>query len=157
MNTATFRSLVSAPSLAAALMVTLVAGCARGPEARQALAPERAPERAPQATIRFENEAQVQVDVYLVTDRREWRLGRVAPGAIASLAVPDAALTQTPGFVRLAVIEGPPLAVLAAYDQRATFTIAQPATELLAQRFTFTQRQLATPQILSMPRPRNQR
>lgn len=153
MNTPTFRSLVSAPSLAAALVVTLAAGCARGPEARQALAPER----APQATIRFENEAQVQVDVYLVTDRREWRLGRVAPGAIASLPVPDVALTQTSGFVRLAVIEGPPLAVLAAYDRRATYTIAQPATELLGQRFTFTQRQLAAPQILSMPRGRVQR
>ncbi|HEX2781183.1 MAG TPA: hypothetical protein VHM30_16910 [Gemmatimonadaceae bacterium] len=144
--------MVSAPGLAAALMVTLVAGCAHGPApaGRQGMAPER----APRATIRFENEAQVQVDVYLVAERREWRLGRVAAGAIAQLPIPDAALTETPGFVRLAVIQGGPLAVQAAYDTRTTYTIAQPAAELLAQRFTFAQRQLGAAQILAMPRAR---
>ena len=152
MNTPTFRSMVSAPSLAAALVATLVAGCARGPEARQELAPER----APRATIRFENEAQVPVDVYLVGERREWRLGRVAPGAIEALPVPDAALTSEPAMVSLAVIAGGSLSVQAAKDPRATYTIAQPARELLAQRFTFAQRQVGLTQIIAMPSGRRQ-
>lgn len=155
MNTPTFRSLVSAQSLAAALMVTLVAGCAgrAAPDGRQAMAPER----APQATIRFENEAQVPVDVYLVGERREWRLGRVAPGAIAALPIPDVALTSEPAMVSLAVISGGPLSVQAAKDPRATYTIAQPAAELLAQRFTFAQHQVGLTQIIAMPRARRPR
>ena len=153
MNTPTFRSLVSAHSLAAALAVTLAAGCARGPEARQAPAPER----AQRATIRFENEAQVPVDVYLVSERREWRLGRVAPGAIEALPVPDAALTSEPAMVSLAVIAGGSLSVQAAKDPRATYTVAQPARELLAQRFTFAQRQVGLTQIIAMPVARRQR
>ena len=150
MNTPAFRSMVSVSSLTVAMMVTLVAGCARGPAAdgRRAIAPER----APQATIRFENEAEVQVDVYLVAEQREWRLGRVAPGAIAQLALPDAALTSERGTVRLAAIAGGPLSLQAARDQRATFTIAQPAAELLGQRFTFSQQQAASARIFAMPR-----
>ena len=155
MNTPAIRSMVSLGSLTAALMVTLVAGCATGPASAggQAIAPER----APRATVRFENEAQVPVDVYLVGERREWRLGRVAPGAIASLAIPDAALTQERAFVSLAVIAGGPLSVQAGKDPRATYTVAQPATELLAQRFSFTERQLGLTQILAMPRARERR
>ena len=155
MNTPAFRPLVSARSLVAALMVTLVAGCARGSALNGGQA--MAPERAPRATIRFENEAQVPVDVYLVAERREWRLGRVAPGAIAALSIPDVALTSEPAMVSLAVIAGGPLSVQAAKDPRATYTIQQPAAELLAQRFTFSQRQLGAAQILAMPRARRQR
>ena len=155
MNTPAIRSMVSVASLSAALLVSPVAGCVRAP-ARDALQPTPR-ERAPHATIRFENEAQVQVDVYLVAEQREWRLGRVAPGAVTQLEVPDVALTRTPGFVRLAVIAGGPMSVQAAYDRRATYTIAQPATELLSQRFTFAQGQLASPRIIAMPRAPRQR
>jgi hypothetical protein len=154
MNTPAFRPMVSARSLTAALMVTLVAGCAgrSAPDATHATAPER----APRATVRFENEAQSPVDVYLVGERREWRLGRVAPGAIASLAIPDAALTSEPTMVSLAVISGGPLSVQAAKDPRATYTLAQPAAELLAQRFTYAQRQVGMTQIIAMPKARRQ-
>lgn len=155
MITPAIRSMVSVASLSAALIVSPVTGCVRAP-APDALQPTPR-ERAPHATIRFENEAQVQVDVYLVAEQREWRLGRVAPGAITLLTLPDAALTQTPGFVRLAVIAGGPMTVQAAREPRATFTIAQPAAELLSQRFTFAEGQLVSPRIIAMPRAPRER
>ena len=46
------------------------------------------------------------VHVYLVGEQREWLLGRVEPGAVATLRLPDASLASNPGFVRLAVLAG---------------------------------------------------
>jgi hypothetical protein len=96
----------------------------------------------------FVNEAPVQVDVYLVSDQREWRLGRVAPGARTLLRVPEAALTTETGFMRLAVLAGAQLSVDAAHDPRATLTLAQPMSELLAQRWSFWHPQMASPRLL---------
>lgn len=101
--------------------------------------------------IRFDNDAETYVDVYFIGEQREWWLGRVAPGAIATLRVPDAALMPTSGFVRLAVLAGAPRTLQAARDPHAVFTIAQPASALLAQRWTFSQRQVAAPELFGAP------
>src|SRR5207248_1121622 len=98
-------------SLAASLTVTLALGaCARNPS--PSAGPAALPARL--LTVRFDNEAQVHVYVYLVGEQREWLLGRVEPGARATLRLPAASLAETAGFVRLAVLAGSPMAVLGA-------------------------------------------
>lgn len=103
-------------------------------------------------TIRFDNQGQREVDVYLVGDRQEWRLGRVAAGATAKLDIPEAAIVESAGFVRLAVIAGGPPSARAGLDPRSRFSIAQPLAELPQQRFTYVERQLGAPQLLQMAR-----
>lgn len=153
MTTPPARILVS---LAATLALTLGAGaCARqtAPNAHQAAATAS----LPPLTVRFENEAQVHVDVYLIGDRREWRLGRVAPGARTTLALPTESFEEGVGFVRLAVLADVGPAVLVARDPRATFAIAQPAGSLLTQRWTFSQRPLSAPLLSGALLPRIRR
>jgi hypothetical protein len=99
-------------------------------------------------TIRFENEAQTYVDVYLVGDRREWRLGRVEPGARVILRLPEQALAASPGFVQLAVLVNAPFTVQAAHDPRAIITIAQPLSDLLSQQWAFWPKPLTEPQVI---------
>ena len=103
------------------------------------------------ATIRFVNEAETYVDVYLVGETRQWWLGRVAPGARTTLRIRDEVLTATSGYLRLAVLAGAPLTMQAARDPRATFTIAQPGQSLFDQRWTFRQSQVAAPELFGAP------
>jgi hypothetical protein len=100
--------------------------------------------------IRFDNEAQTYVDVYFIDERREWWLGRVSPGAIATLRIPGGALPAS-GYMRLAVLAGQPRTLQPARDPHAIFTIAQPASVLLDQQWTFRQTQLASPELFGTP------
>jgi hypothetical protein len=95
-------------------------------------------------SIRFENTARERVDVYLIGAKREWVLGRVEPGAIASLRIPDEAFAKGSMYVRLAVIPDEPLTFEAARNPRARLTIAQPASAILSQRWSFSQGQLTS-------------
>jgi hypothetical protein len=130
--------------LAVAAAATLALGaCARGPAVAGAPAPTLAD--AP-AFIRFDNDAREHVHVYLVGEQREWLLGRVAPGARTTLRLPAASLTAPPGPMRLAVLTGQHPTLEAARRARpsvANVTIAQPIGTLLAQRWTYSQGQLA--------------
>lgn len=138
------RSRVSLVSLAVAATMLALGACVRAPSSELAISPER-------PALRFDNAAQTYVDVYFVGATREWWLGRVAPGARAMLRIPDEARTTSSGFVRLAVLAGAPLSAAASRDPRTTFTIAQPAWDLVAQRWTFTQAQFASPEIRGAP------
>lgn len=153
MITPATRSTVSAASIAATVTLMLAVGCA---SARPTDGPDGAAMVEHRLGVRFDNTASTYVDVYLIGDQREWRLGRVAPGARAILRIPESALTTTSGFLRLAVLAGSSLSVNAARDPRATFTIAQPAPELFAQRWTFSATQLAAPALLGAPADRVQ-
>lgn len=90
-------------------------------------------------TIRFDNVSRERVDVYLIGTKREWMLGRVAPGGIVSLRLPDEAFEGGSMMVRLAVIAGEPETFAAARDPRAVFTITEPASAFLSQRWQFSQ------------------
>ena len=103
-----------------------------------ATAPAR-PTAGAALALRFDNEAREHVHVYLVGERREWLLGRVAPGARATLRIPAAALADSPGFVRLAVLPGGRLTQQSVAEARAAVTIAQPARALASQRWWFSQ------------------
>src|SRR5438128_275634 len=152
MNTPVTRATVSIVTFAVALTMTVALGaCAHAPSpvTRDGPVTDTPEERL---AVRFDNDAQTYVDVYLIGDKREWWLGRVAPGAHATLRIPKAATpAMAAAFMKIAVLEGKSLSMDAARDPHATITIAQPAFELLSQRWTFSQRQLALPEILGTP------
>lgn len=135
-------------SLAAAVTLTLALGACAAASRGGRDGPEQMARSLSPVTIRFENEAREHVHVYLVSERREWLLGRVEPGAVAMLRVPEASLAENPRPVRLAVLAGAAVTVQAARHPHATLTIAQPASALLSQQWMFAQGQ-----ITSMMRP----
>ena len=138
MTTPRTRSIVS---LATALTLTLaLGGCASAPS-RLALNDPAPVDRAPLA-IHFDNGARDYVHVYLVGAKREWLLGRVEPGARTTLRIPEEALAEDLGFMRLAVLTGAHVTLRAASDPRAAITIPQPAPGIASQRWTFSQGQL---------------
>ena len=130
-------------SIAATMTMTLALGACASAPSRPVLDGPISIETRP-LTIRFDNLSRGSVDVYLIGATREWMLGRVAPGAIASLRVPDGALAEGSMMVRLAVLTGERLTLAAARHPRAVLTVAQPASGILLQRWTFSQGDLVS-------------
>ena len=93
-------------------------------------------------SIRFDNLGLERVDVYLIGGKSEWLLGRVEPGATARLRIPEEAFADGSKFVRLAVLANEKRTFQAARNPRARLTIALPPTEILTQRWSFSQGQL---------------
>ena len=146
MTTPRTRAIVS---LAATMTLAFAVGaCAPGPARPGPVGP--APVTEDPLAIRFENAAREHVHVDLVAGHREWLLGRVEAGARTTLRFPEAALTTGPGTLQLAVIAGEGRTFEAARHPRALFTVAQPAPELLSQRWTLAHGQLAS---LPLARP----
>ena len=135
MTTIRSRSLVS---LAAALALTLATGGCAGNPTRSALN-DPAPRAARPLAIKFDNEARQYVHVYLVGQKREWLLGRVEPGAHTALRIPVEAMSDDTWNMRLAVLAGDRVTMQVASKPGVQVTIAQPAGQLLAQKWTFTQ------------------
>ena len=132
--------------IAAITMTALALGaCARTPSrpALEAPAPEDAVGWFP-LSIRFDNDVRDYVHVYLIGDGRQWLLGRVEPGAVATLKIPEAAIGARLRFVQLAVIEGGRLTPDAAHDRRAGLTTLQPAVAVLSQKWRFSQGELTS-------------
>ena len=139
MTTPSTRFLVSR---VAALTLTLaLAGCASTPAqlAHDASDVSTPADEAP-PVIRFDNDARNYVHVYLVGVRREWMLGRVAPGARVTLRVPQEALDESEGPMRLAVLMGERVTYRAAVDVRTASALPRPAAEILSREWTFVPR-----------------
>ena len=125
-------------SIAATITMTFaLVACVSAPS--RPVENRRASTLADLLTIRFDNVTRETVDVYLIGTKREWMLGRVAPGAVESLRLPDEAFAGGSMMVRLAVIAGGQKTFAAGRDPRAVFTIVQPASTILSQRWTFSQ------------------
>jgi hypothetical protein len=125
------------------MILTVALGACAGAPQRAALEAPPPAEARPLA-IRFDNDAREYVHVYLIGERREWLLGRVEPGAVAMLRIPDASVADNSGLVRLAVITGGRVTLWAARDMRAQLTVAQPASDILSQEWRFAQGQLTS-------------
>ena len=137
MTTSSRRAFVS---IAATIAITLALGaCVRAPSRT---VPDPISTEAGPLTIRFDNLGLERVDVYLIGGKREWLLGRVEPGAIASLRIPEGAFADGSKFVRLAVLANEPVTFQAARNPRAKLTIALPPSEILSQRWSFSQGEL---------------
>ena len=151
MLTARTRAIVSALSVATVASFAIsLAGCARGPS--PVTWDGASVTEDGRLVIRFENESETHVDVYLVGEQRQWWLGRVAPGVRATLRVPEPARASVEsGFARLAALAGAPLSGRGAADPHATFTIPQPVSSLLVQRWTFRQDQVSAPELFGAP------
>jgi hypothetical protein len=139
MTTPRIRAVVS---LAATLIATLALGACAAAPSRQGLGAPSPVEEAGPLAIRFDNEAREQVYVYLVGQQREWLLGRVEPGAVATLRIPEESVAGSSGFVQLAVLTGERATMQAARSARARLTVLQSASELVSQRWRFSQGQL---------------
>jgi hypothetical protein len=132
-------------SIAATLTITLgLAACVSAPS--RPVSDGQISTEAQSLTIRFDNLARENVDVYLIGAKREWLLGRVAPGAIANLRLPDEALAEGSRMVRLAVLAGERPTFAAALNPRAVLTISQPTSAILSQQWTFSQGNLISVQ-----------
>jgi hypothetical protein len=150
MTTPRTRAVVSLAVTATAFRMTAITmtaltlgACAGAPShtAVEAPPPVEGAEWFP-LSIRFDNDAREYVHVYLIGDGRQWLLGRVEPGAVGTLKIPDEAFGGKLRFVQLAVIQGGRLTPDAAHDRRAELTILQPATAILSQQWRFTQGEL---------------
>jgi hypothetical protein len=138
MTTSSQRAFVS---IAATTLITLaLAACVRAPS--RSVPDPQISTYADLLTIRFDNTARERVDVYLIGATREWVLGRVEPGAIATLRLPDEAFGKGSMYVRLAVIAGEPVTFAAARNPHAKLSIAQPASTILSQQWSFSQGEL---------------
>jgi hypothetical protein len=103
----------------------------------------RIAEGASLLSIHFDNLSTEAVDVYLIGTSREWMLGRVAPGGVASLRLPDEAFARKSMMVRLAVISGQHQTFTAARDPRAVFGFTEPASAL-AKHWSFSRGSLVS-------------
>jgi hypothetical protein len=110
-----------------------------------------APRAAIADVLQFDNQATMYVDVYLVADQIQWRLGRIPAGMRTTVRVPDDAIDWTTGFVKLTVIPGSQFSAEAWRDPRAVAGIAQPVSAVLSQRWTFRVPAGAGMQLLSAP------
>lgn len=138
MTTSCRRAFVSI----AAMAITLALGaCVR---AQSRLAPDLLSTDAGPLTIRFDNLGVQRVDVYLIGAKREWLLGRVEPGGIASLRIPEGAFTDGSKFVRLAVLANEPVTFQVARNPRAKLTIALPPSAVMSQRWGFSQGEITS-------------
>jgi hypothetical protein len=136
MTTSSRRAFVS---IAATIALTLAVGaCVRAPSRP---APDLISTYGP-LTIRFDNDGPDRLDVYLIGEKREWRLGRVEPGANARFPIPEGVLDDGSKFVRLAVLANEQLTLRAARDPRARLTIALPLSAILSQRWSFSRGEL---------------
>lgn len=133
MTTPRTRSLVS--RVATLTLTMALAGCASVSVPLDHDLSASATEAPP--TIRFDNDARDYVHVYLVGLRREWLLGRVAPGARTTLRVPEDALDESEGPLRLAVLMGERVTYRVAADVRTASALPRPAAEILAREWTF--------------------
>ena len=101
--------------------------------------------------IRFDNDARQYVHVYLIGAKREWLLGRVEPGVVTKLRIPEESLHGNSGFMQLAVVTGGRLSMRAAQDPRAMLTVAQPASAILSNQWKFVQGQLMPQRLPLVP------
>ena len=129
-------------SRTAITILTLALAACAGSQSRMATyGPSSVEARTP--TIRFDNQARDAVHVYLIGQQREWLLGRVEPGAVATLRMPDDVFDGDPGFVQLAVLAGG-VSQRAARDPRTQLTISQDPSKLLSRRWQYAQGQLTS-------------
>src|SRR5256885_16702351 len=86
-------------SITATMAITLALVACVGASARPAPNTGISTDALP-LTIRFDNIGRERADVYLIGVKRAWVLGRLEPGAIASLRIPDEAMAKGSRYVR---------------------------------------------------------
>lgn len=130
------RALLAALSLAA---LPLAACATPGAATRgAATAATDFPSAAARPAVLVDNAGTAWLDVYLLDGTRDWHLGRLAPGARATLRLPAGAAAG-PGMVRLAVMAGTTRTLAPSRDARAIVSVAQPVAALSGQRWSFAQ------------------
>ena len=140
-------SIVKIHALVALFGVVSLAACASAPThtsptdlARQRSESFRARERS--ESFRFDNQGRDRVDVYLVGEKRSWRIGRLEPGQARWLRVPRDVPPNDMARVQMVVLANAELTVTPMQNTRAVTTIRQPVYVLSGQRWAFADGQL---------------
>jgi len=144
MTTPRTRVIVSAvvSAVVSVIVTNVLAACAGGRASLASDDPAAAVAAAVLPAIAFDNDAREHVQVYLVSESRQWYLGRVEPGARRTFRVPDDAVLTSPQRLQLGVMVGQPITPHVSGDPRAMFTISQPAARLFSQDWSIAQGQL---------------
>lgn len=124
-------------------LVVLVGACMVEGCARTSVLPESMDvARARAESLRFDNEGRDRLDIYLVGEKRSWRLGRLEPGAARWLRVPADIPPNDLVRMQLVVLANAELTVSPMRDPRAVTTIRQPVFVMASQRWAFADGQL---------------
>lgn len=137
-------------ALGALLTALLLDGCA----SVSARPDVRSREAEAMSAIQVDNQSRDRIDIYVITETREWHVGRLDPGAKAWLSVRDRAEIGGAGMIQLAVIADASLSQKPSRDARAIVTLKQPMSELLGQRFVFAEGSLTELPSRGRPGPR---
>ena len=132
-------------SVVVSMIVTnVLAACGGGRASLASDDPAAAVANAVSPAIAFDNDAREHVQVYIVSEQRQWYLGRVEAGARRTFRVPDDVVLSSPQRLQLAVMVGQPITPHITGDPRAMFTISQPAARLFSQDWSIAQGQLVS-------------
>lgn len=144
MTTPRTRVIVSAVVSAVVSMIVtnVLAACGGGRASLASDDPAAVVAAAVSPAIAFDNDAREHVQVYLVSEQRQWYLGRVEPGARRTFRVPDEVVLTSPQRLQLAVMMGQPITPHVSGDPRAMLTISQPPASLFSQDWSIAQGQL---------------
>lgn len=93
-------------------------------------------------SVRFDNEGRDRLDIYLVGERRSWRLGRLEPGQARWLRVPGDIPPNDLARIQLVVLANAELTLSPMQDPRAVTTLRAPVFVLAGQRWAFADGQL---------------
>jgi hypothetical protein len=118
------------------MLLLALGGCA--PASSQLKAGEPALVALPPRVIPFENTTGDYVRVYLVSEQREWFLGRVERGARVGLRMPAESLAPDAGYMKLVVLVGAPQSYPAAQDPRAAIAFSLPVSQLVRRQWSFS-------------------
>ena len=125
--------------------VALVAFISLGGCARSAvLADDAATVGARREYLLFDNEERDRVDVYLVSDTRTWRMGRVEPGQTRWLTVPRDIPEGDLPRLQLVLLANATLTNDPVRDPRAITSIRQPIGALRGVRWAFWHGQITS-------------
>ncbi len=127
-----------ARALIALLGMVTLAGCATS--ATHASPADALAER--RESLRFDNEGRDRVDVYLVGEKRSWRIGRLEPGQTRWLRVPRDIPPSDMSRVQLVVLANAQATMTPMLNPRAVMTLRQPVYVLSGQRWAFADGQL---------------
>lgn len=133
---------ITARALVAPFVILVGAGVMNGCASTPARTATTEVSRERAESVRFDNEGRDRLDVYLVGERRAWRLGRLEPGQARWLRVPSDIPPNDLARIQLVVLANAELTLTPMQDPRAVTTLRAPVFVLASQRWAFADGQL---------------
>ena len=97
------------------------------------------------ATITVHNQGRDRIQVYLVSEKQDWLIGRLEPLETARLPLPEFGFTATPQAVALAVVPGWTRNLQPGRDPNAALSIDEVTDDLPGEEWIYVNGQLQGP------------